>query len=407
MKKKLKKEIEKLEKQIHSSETKHQKLLNDLEKAQTNYNEIEANITNNTIEDENKTDFLDIKMLSEKYQKLSETYQNIKHIELNLTRIKEKNTKKQDEYQTALNFLCNKEAENNEFINRKIDAYQELWKKIKSKEKTENYIIEPDKTSVALISQLMGELNVQNRLFHVMSDTAKKSNKLNTDIKNYLQKLSKIKEKSDKKLSSGNNAYLSTGPGQSDTNKNINKNQSDNNLNNVLDAVSEQSMEIETKAELSYIMESPRFIDKVISCNKVIKPIELKLGKSKNQLLAEPIKIKRPIDYEELIKPIEEKIKNISEKISENEKKGKDFENQIKDIHKKMKKIQKGMVYSNTKIMILTDQINLVKSQIEDLNANSEKSKYFSENFILPVIFDYKPNVTIDTNNSVTGRKYN
>lgn len=133
-----------------------------------------------------------------------------------------------------------------------------------------------------------------------------------------------------------------------------------------------------TPRNLERFIESPRFIDKVASVTKVIKPIKLDLDIDDKCQLASVIKVRH-------VEKTKETIENLVAQIEASKATIEDLQNELNKLNKKNKemnikksKLLENIEYTSNKIEILIDQKKLIQDQAN--NADTVQQSPISGN---------------------------
>ena len=136
-----------------------------------------------------------------------------------------------------------------------------------------------------------------------------------------------------------------------------------------------------SQKNLDNLLQSPRFVDKIISNNKRIKPIQLMLDSSlKSDNLASTLKIKHVNKNEEQIIMIEKQIQTSDLTIKELTEQLEIVRKLNAQITKKKNKIKDNLQYTENRINIISDQIDLVNRQIEELENEEDNNNTNNSN---------------------------
>ena len=129
------------------------------------------------------------------------------------------------------------------------------------------------------------------------------------------------------------------------------------------------------------LLESPRFVDKIINNTTKIKPIQLMLDSSlKSNNLASTLKIKHVNKKEEQMVMIEKQIQTSDLTIKELREQLEIARKLNAQIIKKKNKIKDNLQYTENRINIISDQIDLVKHQIEELENEEDNNNTNNSN---------------------------
>ena len=156
------------------------------------------------------------------------------------------------------------------------------------------------------------------------------------------------------------------------------------------------SLEIETNLNLESLPsndESLRFIDKVYDTKSNIKPIKnnyeekkyyppsASIPKEKTKK-AQPIKVEKPLDYKTRNRQLDNDINKIKNEIEDKKINIENFKGKRKKIEEENIKKEQNLKHANTKIKIITDEINIIKKQIDEFkkckknNINNNNNEY-------------------------------
>ena len=179
---------------------------------------------------------------------------------------------------------------------------------------------------------------------------------------------------------------------ETSNNKNMSSNKNNNkynNNNNINEISSSMSLELETDLNLDNLpsnVESFRFIDKVYDIKSNIKPIknnfiEKKCYPPSSSIPKEmtkkvqPIKVKRPTDYNKKNNQINIDIINIKKEINEKKKLINDIKIKRKNIEEENILKEENLKHACTKVKIIKEQIEVIKKQIAEFKNKSKKNK--------------------------------
>ena len=427
MKKQLIKEISEINKLIkNDTKTKKETKLeiNNLEKE---INIIERKIQNYYKDKNEYNKIPKITNLQKLYESMIKKNKEKIFIEYNLLEFQKENDNKLSKLQKHFKDLTEKDNENNELIEKKIEKLNEEYDRVQrhfqDDIKQEQYIISPETMSIHMFSKITTEIDFMDNITKQTKEIKLKNDRILKDIDSGLKKLYVLKSKKE-----SSTAYeLSTAAGKNSSShlekknnifqqlENINNNNAIINNENQ-DTTSSISMEIETNLNLNELPsddESLRFIDKVFDVKSNIKPIKNKFKIStfyppsatipiEKTRKAEPIKIERPIDYKSKEDKIEKEIDIIKKEIEEKMKKIEEIKEKKSKLEEENIKKENNLKHAYTKIKIIKDQIDVIKKQIEDFEQNKDKGEYyrvFSINNIINNRNYYLYNINNENNN--------
>jgi len=381
MKNKLKKEILDITKQIKNEQKIRTELNNELIKYEKEIQSINNKIKNSSEFNNNNSK---LSKLEKFYKLIIQRNKEKTTIEYNYDNYFSENKTKEQEYQKNYKNLLLKKNENEKLISKKIiELKNEKGRKKIGKKKLEHYIIPPEMTSMHMFSKIPAEIHFMEIIRNQTKNIKEENEKILKEIETQIRVYNLLKTKKDSSIM----AELSTDKNspqyifQQLDNIN-NKNEVKGNYNSSL------SIELDSNINMDNLPsedESLKFIDKVFSPTKNIKPIKnkynsianssMKISTNKNDKMAEPIKIKRYIDYKTGGEEIQKKIDVLKKEIETKKIKYKEIYDKRKTIEEEFKEQEKHLKHAFTKIKIIQDQINVIQKQIEEIN-NSQNNEY-------------------------------
>ena len=128
-----------------------------------------------------------------------------------------------------------------------------------------------------------------------------------------------------------------------------------------------------TKRYLENFIESPRFIDKILTKENIpkIKPVKLKFESFQSDTLATPIRIKHIVKPKENLNDLNKELNDGNKKIKDLNKEIEDLNKMIKDSKNKINKVKESIEFADIKIQILKDQIKILNEETEQLKNNN------------------------------------
>ena len=373
-KKQLKKKINQNLKEVKSLTEKKEETNPILLEKRKEFNNLREKIyskLNKNEEDEkqlyNNQDLIDL--INKEYESVISFNKNKKNIEYNLDKLKNKVQKKGKKLEEPINKfqeLIDEEENKISRINHEINEY---IRDQKIEFDQLNYILNPAHDFVDVISQLELEKIIYNNMKNQIEKTKKLNEEEPKEIQKLKNKLLKLKEKN------GIKDEIKEKVSSQDL-KNDFKTSSNMNDTLVWDDIEFDSDSIVlelTKRYLDNFIESPRFIDKIITKENIpkIKPVKLKFESFQSDTLATPIRIKH------VIKP-KENLNDLTKELNDGNKKIKDLNKEIEDLNKIMKesknkinKVKESIEFADIKIQILKDQIKILNEETEQLKNNN------------------------------------
>ena len=313
----------------------------------------------------NNQDLIDL--INKEYERVITFNKDKKNIEYNLDKLKNKVQKKGKKLEEPINkYQGLIEEEENKIIkiNHEIKEY---IREQKIEFDQLNYILNPAPEFIDAISQLCLEKTIHNNLKNQIEKKKKLNEEEPKEIQKYKNKLAKLKEKNgikdDIKISSTDL-------------KNDFKNSSNFNDTLVWDDIEFDSDSIVlefTKRHLENFIESPRFIDKILTKENtpIIKPVKLKFESFQSDTLATPIRIKHIVKPKENLNDLNKELNDGNKKINDLNKEIEDLNKSIKESKNKINKVKESIDYADIKIQILKDQIKILNEETEQLKNNN------------------------------------
>ena len=310
-----------------------------------------------------------IHLINKEYDRVITFNKDKKNIEYNLDKLKNKVQKKGKKLEEPINkYQGLIEEEENKIIkiNHEINEY---IRDQKIEFDQLNYILNPGKDFIDVISQLSLEKIIYNNMKNQIEKTKKLNEEEPKEIQKLKNKLIKLKEKNGikddikEKLSSQDL-------------KNDFKTSSNMNDTLVWDDIEFDSDSIVlelTKRYLDNFIESPRFIDKIITKENIpkIKPVKLKFESFQSDTLATPIRIKHIVKPKENLNDLNKELNDGNKKIKDLNKEIEDLNKMIKDSKNKINKVKESIEFADIKIQILKDQIKILNEETEQLKNNN------------------------------------
>ena len=309
-----------------------------------------------------------------------------------------------------------KENKNDNLIEKKLDELSneniKAQRYFSEDQKQENYIIPPEAMSLNMISKINAEINFMKTIKEETKKIKLKNEQILNELDKNLITLNTLKKKKsererEKRDSSYNelstaaknssnydkrNYFFQQQQMETSNNKNMSSNKNNNkynNNNNINEISSSMSLELETDLNLDNLpsnVESFRFIDKVYDIKSNIKPIknnfiEKKCYPPSSSIPKEmtkkvqPIKVKRPTDYNKKNNQINIDIINIKKEINEKKKLINDIKIKRKNIEEENILKEENLKHACTKVKIIKEQIEVIKKQIAEFKNKSKKNK--------------------------------
>ena len=337
-------------------------------------------------------------------------------IQYNLNNYKKENETKEKNLQKKLHMLIEKENKNDNLIEKKLDELSneniKAQRYFSEDQKQEKYIIPPEAMSLNMISKINAEINFMNSIKEETKKIKLKNEQILNELDKNLITLNTLKKKKsererEKRDSSYNelstaaknssnydkrNYFFQQQQMETSNNKNMSSNKNNNkynNNNNINEISSSMSLELETDLNLDNLpsnVESFRFIDKVYDIKSNIKPIKNNFIEKKcyppsasipkeMTKKVQPIKVKRPTDYNIKNNQINIDIINIKKEINEKKKLINDIKIKRKNIEEENILKEENLKHACTKVKIIKEQIEVIKKQIAQFKNKSKKNK--------------------------------
>ena len=388
MKKQLIKEITDINKLIKNEQKNKSELDLKIDSLELEINSIEEKFKSQIKDEITYENLPKISKLKKLYETSLRKNKEKTFILYNLNTFQKENESKAKTLQKKLQELIEKENKNQNLIERKIDdlnnEYTKAERYFSEDKKQEKYIIPPETMSLHMISKINSEIDFMQALKDETRKIKAKNEQIVKELENYINIISGLKSKKDRRESSYNENSTAA---KISSNKNhimqqiesanvVNTNPNNNNY----DADSSMSLEIETNLYLDSIPsndESLRFIDKVYDTKSNIKPIKnnyeekkffppsASIPKEKTKK-AQPIKVEKPLDYKIRKDQLEKDIEDIKQEIEEKKISIENFKEKRKKLEEENYKKKQNLKHACTKIKIISDQINVIKSQIDE-----------------------------------------
>lgn len=322
------------------------------------------------------------KIIEQNKQKLEEIFEKFKNmiltnkkkniITLNFDKISESSHFQYKEFATQINQMSQECKEKDALI---VKTFKEIDKYTKSNDvkfDVENYIINPAMEFTNPISELSLASQVYKKFTRLHKKNEVQNQELLDEIEEYKNELNELKKVNglqiEEEKDNNDKPPIEFDQG---TNRSADDNDNDNedSFDNTSVVIDLSEIKVENLPEL---IESPRFADKVISNNKKIKPIKLDLDIEKEENPPTIIKLKhvdvKKVTVEMLVEQIEASlntIEDLKQEINEIELKS-------KQMIKKKNKLTDNIKFTETKIEIVKDQMQMIQNQIEKLKQGNQ-----------------------------------
>ena len=403
MKKQLIKEITDINKLIKNEQKNKSELDLKIDSLEQEINSIEEKFKSQIKDEITYENYPKISKLKKLYETSLRKNHEKNFILYNLNTFQKENELKEKNLQKKIQELIEKENKNQNLLEKKIEELNNEYTKAEryysEDKKQEKYIIHPETMSLHMISKINSEIDFMQALKDETKKIKLKNEEIVKDLENNINTINALKLKKDRRESSFNE--LSTAAAKISSNKNHlaqpQQIESANIINNNnYDADSSMSLEIETNLNLESLPsndESLRFIDKVYDTKSNIKPIKnnyeekkyyppsASIPKEKTKK-AQPIKVEKPLDYKTRNRQLDNDINKIKNEIEDKKINIENFKGKRKKIEEENIKKEQNLKHANTKIKIITDEINIIKKQIDEFkkckknNINNNNNEY-------------------------------
>jgi hypothetical protein len=300
--------------------------------------------------------------------------------------------------------LLNEIKDLNNEIEKKDASIKKIYKEVnkqvvKCDIEQENYIINPTKEFIVPISEMSLSKEVDNNLTKLLNYTMEQNKQIIHEIK----QIEESKNNSDNKTNNkeNNQSTVSQKPtngkrssilqehpiktikeaNEEDEdektiyNDETERDEGDKNGDDIIES-NNSSIILDssgiTPRNLKHLINSPRFIDKVVSNTKLIKPITLTLINDDKYIPASILKVKKSSKKHNNINDLQQHI-NASDltiiRLKEELNKLKQLNIELTN---KKEKLSEDLEQAQTKIEILTDQNDLINSEIKELEENAK-----------------------------------
>lgn len=300
--------------------------------------------------------------------------------------------------------LLNEIKDLNNEIEKKDASIKKIYKEVnkqvvKCDIEQENYIINPTKEFIVPISEMSLSKEVDNNLTKLLNYTMEQNKQIIHEIK----QIEESKNNSDNKTNNkeNNHSTVSQKPtngkrssilqehpiktikeaNEEDEdektiyNDETERDEGDKNGDDIIES-NNSSIILDssgiTPRNLKHLINSPRFIDKVVSNTKLIKPITLTLINDDKYIPASILKVKKSSKKHNNINDLQQHI-NASDltiiRLKEELNKLKQLNIELTN---KKEKLSEDLEQAQTKIEILTDQNDLINSEIKELEENAK-----------------------------------
>lgn len=398
--KKLKKKIKEFKAKLHPLKEESSKFKTNIQHKQEELSQIKTTFYSKYPEEdlnkESNQQMIDenSKLLNEVFALYKENIDKTKKkiiIEFNIDLIREKS---QSEYKKLIEKINEYKANIRELDENITKSHKEIEKYIKSSEiefDIENYIINPTLEYTNHVAESQLAKQVLRRLERLLKHSKKETEEITEEYAERKAEADEIKEKfhvnnhtnnsksyDDTKMTSKEilkkteKALNEEDKDKPNDNGNIDDDDDDNEENE--DNVSiELDTSVLTKEHIQRFIESPRFIDKVVTQNSaLIKPLKLCLNVESPHEKATILKVihieREKISFDRINKEIEETAQNIIYLRSEYDS----LLKKNKQLNKKQAKLNENIAFVNNKIEILNDQIEFIDEQMK---VNEEENK--------------------------------
>lgn len=397
--KKLKKRIKELKGKLHPIKEEKLKLKASLQQKKEELNQIKTHFYSKYPEEditkEDNQQMLDKnnKLLIEIFNLYKENNDKTKKkiiIEYTIDSIKEKS---QNEYKKLLEKVNFDNGSIKELSEKIQKAQKDIDKYIKSSElefDIQNYIINPslEYTYQVAESQLMKQ--VLKRLEKLLKYSKKETAEVREEYAERKTELDEIKEKhhvhnnsksnDDTKMTSKEVLKKNDkGQNEDDKERQYEDDENDNNEEYDENISIEVDTSILTKEHIERFIESPHFIDKVVTRQSVvIKPLKLLLDIESPHEKATILKIRHIEKEKESLEKIHQELDEILQSIKFLQSEYDALLKQNKKLIKKHNKLKDNITFVSNKVEILSDQIELIDEQMkvsEDDNKVSDNIK--------------------------------
>ena len=428
--KQLKKKIEEYKQEIKLSKEQKKKLKNEIHSKKKNLTQIRTEFYDKLTP--NEDDKVYINDNGETLQKIFQLYKSINtmnkqknSIEFNLEGLKEENSVQIQKNHRLINNIhreINEKEIQIQKINRDIDKF---IKNSNINFEIENYVVNPGMEFTNTLAELTLGAQVQKNLKYLLRYTKKQNSSIKEEIDQYKKALSKLKKQKgiedksekeeeeeeeeeegeesneekdeEKKDNTKDNSNIKEGVlekieeeknEENEASEDHNKEEKTNlpSENNEKEATNEEAKEETSISEGSIVLdsigltprnlerfiESPRFIDKVVSTNKIIQPIKLEIDIDNQIPYASVIKIKHIEKPKETIETLNQQIEASNNTINDLRKELSQISHKNEEMLNKKKKLEENINYNSNKIEIIMDQIKLIQDQMKDKNIISK-----------------------------------
>ena len=301
--------------------------------------------------------------------------------------------------------LLNEIKDLNNEIEKKDASIKKIYKEVnkqvvKCEIEQENYIINPTKEFIVPISEMSLSKEVDNNLTKLLNYTIEQNKQIIHEIKQIEESKNNNNDNNkDNTKESGNNISLKPTNGKRSSilqdnpiktikeaneededektiyNDETERDEVDKNVDNIIES-NNSSIILDssgiTPRNLKHLINSPRFIDKVVSTSKLIKPITLTLINDDKYIPASILKVKKSIKKHNNINDLQQHINASDSTIG----RLKEELNKLKQLNieltNKKEKLSEDIEQVQTKIEILTDQNDLITSEIKELEGNAK-----------------------------------
>ena len=299
--------------------------------------------------------------------------------------------------------LLNEIKDLNNEIEKKDASIKKIYKEVnkqvvKCDIEQENYIINPTKEFIVPISEMSLSKEVDNNLTKLLNYTMEQNKQIIHEIKQIEDSKNNSDNKANNKENNQGTVSLKQTNGKRSsilqehpikTIKEVNEEDEDektiyndeterdegdkngdgiesNNSSIILDSSGI------TPRNLKHLINSPRFIDKVVSTTKLIKPITLTLINDDKYIPASILKVKKSSKKHNNVNDLQQHI-NASDltiiRLKEELNKLKQLNIELTN---KKEKLSEDLEQAQTKIEILTDQNDLINGEIKELEENAK-----------------------------------
>ena len=292
----------------------------------------------------------------------------------------------------------NNEIEKKDANIKKI--YKEVNKQVvKCDIEQENYIINPTKEFIVPISEMSLSKEVDNNLTKLLNYTMEQNKQIIHEIKQIEESKNNKDNKTNNKERNQSTISLKPTNGKRSSilqehpiktikeaneededektiyNDETERDEGDKNGDGIIES-NNSSIILDssgiTPRNLKHLINSPRFIDKVVSNTKLIKPITLTLINDDKYIPASILKVKKSSKKHNNINDLQQHI-NASDltiiRLKEELNKLKQLNIELTN---KKEKLSEDLEQAQTKIEILTDQNDLINSEIKELEENAK-----------------------------------